>query len=876
MRTLVRSLHWPRLFAAVFTAAVVLGVAVATGPLFLSSAANALLRDELELIGSDDAGLTARMFGFNDHQLFDATQRELYREITPIRELGEPIATAMGASVGVTRPRGGEEVRMRLFYRSGALENVKQISGNPTADGVWINDTTAGSLNLDVGDDIVLVYGDGRTRSTVAGIYRSLATAPLTAYWRPLMFKIANPRSNDLAPPPFLIADEDTFFELGEAMSGEAEYVWHFPLQGRAMSYERARTLEARYDRAHHAADDPLSPLGQAIRPLQRFAFEELTIDSLFFSMMDRIRATLTSLDASVRIVALGGQGAALFAIGGAGIFLARRRRNEIRLLLAQGVSPTGIGSRFAAETILPVFLGIAAGAALSQVLVRSVGPSSTLDPAAMRDALRGVAVVAGLAVALLGLVMASSARKEIEIGFPRIRRSLGRTPWEVVLLALAVAAYYEIARGRSAVVAQDEGPGVDVFVLAFPLLLIAGLAGIGIRLLKRVLPLMRKVGGSLPVPLYLAWRRLAEASPVALMLVASTAAATGVLVYAATLVDSIDATVNAKAHVATGSDIAVNVTSETDTPDAPFPVTRVMRVSADLMPENVDLDVLGIDPRTFTTTAFWDDSFSNRSLQDLIAALQIEGDRLPILVSGVAASGRISIVTAETEVPVEVIATPIAFPGMTINQPVAVVDWKAFEATFAAAGAGRLIDVFATPEIWGKGDPGRVRSFFEEQGLIIGAVRDSRAFLATEDLRSVGWTFSLMKALGILAAVIVLVGLLFYLETRQREREASYGLARRMGLGRAAHRGALAFELIGMLAVGVILGETAALLAGKLVLAYADPLPAMPPPVLFRLPLGVTLGLLPVALLVAGLGAWRVQRAADRVQMAEVMRVAT
>ena len=877
MGLLLRGFRWPRFLAAVAAAALVLGIAAATGPLFLASAANAMLDDELGLIGRADAGLTVRLYGVIQSDQFEDAQKELYDAIRPIDRLGAPTATAIGASLSVKRPGGDVEARMRLLYRDRALDNVQPIAGEPGADGIWINDGVAAVIDVDVGDEIVIIRGGSRELEKVAGIYRSLSAAPLSDYWRPLTFDIINPRSNDLSPPPFLIADKETFFDIGGDVVEEAELIWHFPLADADMTYDDALVLERRYQEAHRAPDDPLSPLGAAVRELQVYAFDPVSIDSLMFSVMDRIRATVTSLDASIRVITWAGEAVALFAIGGAGVFIARGRRTEVRLLLAQGISPVGIAARFAFENLVPIVGGVALGLAGAGILISWLGPGDPLTSSSVQEALRSGAIGSIIGAAIFGLLVAAQARKEVDIGFARVRRVLGRTPWEIIVLALAGAAYYEIASGRSAVIAgPQEAPEIDIFVLMFPLLFISGVAGIGMRLLKRLLPRLRTSGAGLPLPLYLAWRRLADASGTALMLMSMTVVASGVLIYSATLVESLEATVEAKAQVATGSDVAIAVTQQAEEPDAPFPTTKITRGRTELFPGDVAVDVIGIDPATFASTAYWDDSFSEKSLDDLIEMLGGEDRRLPVIVSGVEARGQLSMNVSEREIPVQVIDNPTAFPGMMFNTPVVVVDLSNFARHVEAAGGSTaVLSVASSPEIWGKGDPAEVLEYFREQGLAVGAVRDSREFLETGPLQSVTWTFSLMQALGILAAVVVVIALLFYLETRQREREAAYGLTRRMGLGRSTHRASLAVELFVLLGVAVLLGEITSVLAGKLALAHADPLPEQAPPALFRVPLAVVAGLAPILLAIAAVGAWRVQRAADRVRMAEVMRVA-
>ena len=62
---------------------------------------------------------------------------------------------------------------------------------------------------------------------------------------------------------------------------------------------------------------------------------------------------------------------------------------------------------------------------------------------------------------------------------------------------------------------------------------------------------------------------------------------------------------------------------------------------------------------------------------------------------------------------------------------------------------------------------------------------------------------------------------------------------------------------------------------AARIVYGQLDPLPQIPPPPLFRTPVELLL-LTGVALLLAAwAGAWRVQRAAERARVGEVMRLA-
>jgi putative ABC transport system permease protein len=144
-----------------------------------------------------------------------------------------------------------------------------------------------------------------------------------------------------------------------------------------------------------------------------------------------------------------------------------------------------------------------------------------------------------------------------------------------------------------------------------------------------------------------------------------------------------------------------------------------------------------------------------------------------------------------------------------------------------------------------------------------------------TADFLPISWTFGFLQALGILTGLIALGGALLHLEARQRSREVSYALARRMGLGRGAHRASVAIELSAILLVSVVIGTILSGVAARLVFGRLDPLPNIPPPPLFRVPFVLLAITALVALVAAWIGAWRVQRAADHARVGEVMRVA-
>src|SRR5262249_23596817 len=134
-------------------------------------------------------------------------------------------------------------------------------------------------------------------------------------------------------------------------------------------------------------------------------------------------------------------------------------------------------------------------------------------------------------------------------------------------------------------------------------------------------------------------------------------------------------------------------------------------------------------------------------------------------------------------------------------------------------------------------------------------------------------WTFGLLQTFGALAGILSVLGAVLYLQARQQQREVTYALARRMGLGRREHRRSIALELGGVLAAAYMVGAVVATGAAFLVPGKVDPLPARPPGPLFRVPSPMLVGVAAVVVLLAWAGAMRVQRRADRVNVGELLR---
>ena len=177
--------------------------------------------------------------------------------------------------------------------------------------------------------------------------------------------------------------------------------------------------------------------------------------------------------------------------------------------------------------------------------------------------------------------------------------------------------------------------------------------------------------------------------------------------------------------------------------------------------------------------------------------------------------------------------------------------------------------------EVWARGDPGTAVAALSRVGSSPELVTTAAGELRTPGFQAQAWTFRLLSALGVLAGTVALVGLVLYAQARQRGRVVAYALTRRMGLSRAAHRRSVLWELAGLLGFAFLLGAGLAVVAAAAVLGRLDPMPQLPPGLRLELPEAVLAATLAGVLLAALAGAVLVQRAADRANVAEVMRLA-
>ena len=132
-------------------------------------------------------------------------------------------------------------------------------------------------------------------------------------------------------------------------------------------------------------------------------------------------------------------------------------------MLIAHGVGGLPIGARSMVEAALPLAAGGALGYLVALGLAGPLDPVPGLQPQATAAARREVALAVAAGLLLFGLVTWIAVRSEERERARRLGQVLATPWWEVLALALAAAALYELwTRGGAPVQVEGEPAQVD------------------------------------------------------------------------------------------------------------------------------------------------------------------------------------------------------------------------------------------------------------------------------------------------------------------------------------------------------------------------------------------------------------------------------
>lgn len=871
-------LRFPGLLAAIAAAVALLSFSVAAYPLFISSTENRLLGAGIETgtVTRFGAGIhysvTNVALGEPPPEEAIATPAEIGRAFdrrtSSISSLGPTVRSIMGPEVDLFF--GSETRPGRLMFRTGSLEHVEQIEGSD-GDGVWISDLTAEGLGLTPGDS--LRVGDTRNKVEVEvdGIYRALYSQPPSGYWRNYGEQIFTQCADCSPPAPFILMDEDKLREVARELHvPNANFDWDAPLRDVDLSIDEARDLgDAYFD---FLADAGRAPLSNVLSCCARQNFDHNRTDmtSSIAQVISQVDDRVAALQVPARVVLVAAILVAFVAIAGAGAYVVAARQAEARVLFARGQTRSAHASKAALEALLPTVIGAVLGGASAVLLTRTILPDANISNSAAWTAARSIVIALPAAVVTLAAASTFFAERSLAEAHTSTRR---RFPWELLTGVLAIAAFVQLIRSENPD-AETSVTRPSFYLLMFPILFLSTGGGLAARGFRRGSGLLARLRISSHAT-YLILRRLAGAPRLVSVLVCGCAIAAGLFVHSTTISRSLDRTLEAKAQLFIGSDVAASVPPDYELPDGfPHASSKVVRVNQAGLVNSTVVDVVAVDPQTLPDVADWHRSFGAPSIEDPLSALEGETTAsLPAVIASGDLPERFELDVGGVPFQLRTADTVDAFPGMFSRRPLVVLDIADFNRVLEDAGSGFLSSFKASTEQWISGPTEAVLAdlapFEKElyQVTTAAEVADIPSFSAVIE------AFRILNLLAIAAWAAILVVLLMYLQARRRSGVLSYALSRRMGLSHLTHSIALTGEIAMMLLFGYAIACGLGMLTASITASLVDPLRVVPPDTILAIPT-TPLMVATVAIAVAAVvGAIATNNIAARTNLATVMR---
>jgi putative ABC transport system permease protein len=877
-------LRFPRVLVSVWVGAALLAFAAAAYPLMLSARTTRLLHDRIAdpAVTRFGAGITyaASVSGLPLGVSVlggpsSAAVGRAFAERTADRSLGSVVETELGPTLSLAVGRRTTDAR--LFAGDGAFGHATVLRG-PDGGGVWVSDLAARALGVGVGDRMtILGRGDRAAAVRVAAIYRARVGEPRTGYWQVWDQEIYPKCTNECpVPPPFVLVAPGTMSDLTERLGlVGVSRAWQAPVDG-SPTLEDARRIAALADSMQSEAGRPGTVLA-CCRPFATDAGAIVTprLASAMPAVVRRANGEVAGIGGPGRLLQVTALVVALVVVGAAAASGHAARRTELRLLFSRGATTASVGGRAAVEAVLPAVAGGVTGLLAGLAVVPLFGAGARASGGATTSAALGAVVATIASVLVVGVVSAVAFARHGETARGGMRIA-SRLPFELGIAALAVIALSRLRSGGAFVEQSATGIRVpSLAVLFFPVLTLAAATGLVARVAVAAAGAARRRTERSPAPLFLAVRRVAADAGSSALFVAAAGLCLGIFILAQTIVGSLRDTVDAKAKLFVGSDVQAIVGYDAPVVRSfPLPITRVTRVpdGATTVPDGAQVDLLAVDTRTLADAAFWRDGLSTESIDDIATMLaEPTGGALPVVAAG-RDDAFTSLDVSGTDVPVRVVATASAFPGVTSGQPLVVVSADALTARLAGL-PNVLRSAGATTQLWVRGPTAAAVGALRRLPFTPDTIVTADEVADIPHVAIVLGMFSLLQVLGSLAALLVVASVLLYLQSRQRAQLVSYGLSLRMGLADREQRRSIIVEVAVALAVALIAGVAVAVGVALVLLPLLDPIPSIAPEPFLDLPV------LPIAAILAGVAAsaWVAARSTNRTarsaDLGQVMR---
>jgi hypothetical protein len=798
-------------FLAALAASLLAAMGATAAPLLTARAESEALQNKLAQLTPLGAGLTIERQASVGGAAADRKRRRAAAALArSLPGVGAPVLTTTAyAQVAGSLFEPGNPLIVVPMARTGATAHVERLAGD--GHGAWLSAPLAQIARAVPGGTVAVVRPspappEPRVRLRVGAVYRQLDSDLGNPYWVNLTTRIRAPNPDAPPPPTFLLVDPATLYRIARVVgSNELANVYELPIDVRGMTPARAKDVAAAFAsvRRSLASHDPLA---------RRLGCDSgCNVSSSLLDATILARRSNAALRPIVSLLAAAWALAALAAAVVAGVFTTRRRAVEARLSLVGGEQRTLFAARSAVEALLPSAAGAVAGFGLAVVAVRSFTPRGAVDASVYRHAAL-LACASALGAVAAVATGATAARGELVAR--RAHRLLAHVPWELPVVGAAFAAWISLSSGRALVGNPPAGSHPRLAVFLLPALVAAAVAGAAGRAARA---LVRRRGGSVSAPVFLALRRLAAAGALAGLLAVAVAVGASTFAFAEVLRSSLAANTVEKAYVANGSDVQGVVDAARPLPASfPYPLTKVGQAfDAGVLPSGRPFELLLVDPHSLARVLapHWPSDVGRA-----VAALAASHAAVPAIAVG-ARSGTQTVSIGGRAVRVDVIATLHAFPGMLGDRPLLVVPRRS-----VATAPGALAYVWAT------GPARAVVRALARSTLAPSYVTTVRQFSQSADVTTITRTYGFVRIFGIALMLLALVALPLYLAARLRSQTITSAFLRRLGMSQRAQALSVALEATAIVAFAMLAGVASGLAGAGRIVARVDPLPEYAP----------------------------------------------
>lgn len=816
----------------VVVAALLIATSLTGAQLYASSAGSAALAQQRSETCEDESALTLPIL------LETADADVKVRRIgDAVPMLSEPVRGAVARPEMLTA--SGLPRRVTLVDLDDAGLHVTPPLAPLGPNEVAVSTNNLSELALQVGDTIEFKHG---STVTITQTFDDVPFAPIPDYWCgfPELFE---PTSSGDLPPPFAIASFDTVVGHNERLSVFDRY----RVIPEAITLTEAHQVEQGYEQA---VDDFENTFPGVSPPRNEWT-----------RVVQRASSVHTTVQRNLAPVVLIALLADLMVLVAAAVLVARERRRELRLLAVRGVHPVKVAGYVMPGLAVSVVLGSLAGFTLAWSAVALLGPSSLLEPGAIVGAAVSVVVAALVATAVVAAVVALVADRSVDGRPARIATHVPFVVATIGLLVLAVVSFRRLDDLGGVRTSGVLSSGGDLLAMGFPLFGLLAAISVAGAVVVVVTPRLRLTGASWRRALRLGWRRVVlEATPLAAV-VMSVALAAGCFTLAFALFGGAEQQLRDKATVYVGSDLSVVLFGETEVPaewaDRTSLTSRV-RAKAD----GNGLDIAGVDPATFTDAAVMRSDGSNRSLDELLSVIDVEGDAATGLAAVAVGTDLLEGDTVDVTAPgtsepitLRVVATATFFPTKGSGSPLFVVRRDLLDEVVPFPSSVLLV----------RDPPDDALQQLRDQGARMGLIRDADQAFDGSSYSALRWSYVPLAALGLLFVAVALALQLLVVSARRDQRRIAHAVMVRSGFDRRASWTAAVVEIGVPLAVGTVVGVLVALMTSSLSIGRLDPMPTLAPPAEFVVPWAAVLGAIVVIPIWTAVIGWSVVRSTER-----------